>query len=336
MKKYIFFSVLILFFFQLFPLNFSDNIYTELYSYHGSQYFPNQEKEYNYLQETQFTIGNRFPLTTDLVLNLRIGYRHNYFEENIFLDSLSIVRNWYNSSFGFKIYDKKIGKYSYIQNIDVNNCYFNKGILENYRFSGFNLHYDFLGFLWETELGGNQLNRILASTKFIFEHHPILFNIGLFHSGRSNYNNQKEITFSSEGKFLLNRSQIYLTTSYHSFLSSERFKNTQLWQIYVEGVFPVYKNILLGNAYFYKWHCKDNWEKSYIFFNEFPIQQFTHNFLFNYKETNFYINRKYTSILNFEVASKWDVGLNFSYFYPSVGIDYYEFGLQTTWNYHEN
>lgn len=338
MKKFIFYIILIIisgnFLYSTMPC--ANDFSAQLYSYQGTEYFVENDK-YVYLQKDLVKFGGQFQLPKQIKFNLMLAYRHNYFQEAVELDSLQISRSWKAYHFNFQIYNKQIGTGSILNNLDVMDSDYDRGILENYRFGGIAWYYKKDKLKFEAELGGNELNRILSSAGLQYQNDYLTSNLAVLYAGRSNYNNLKSFLFSWENSYRASHIFLYTAGSYENFLESERFSKSSRHNIYLESVIPVSCHWQLAASYQAQRNQEHaiSWADDYSSTIIWQGSKLRQHIMFSYTETPLYLHRKYTCLTGFSVANNWIFSLNLAYTTSDIGTNYYQAGIQTEWSYNE-
>ncbi|MDN5355038.1 MAG: hypothetical protein PWQ09_1794 [Candidatus Cloacimonadota bacterium] len=333
MRKYLLMSLLTLYSFIL--LAFAENLSANLYSYYGTEYFPEKEK-YNYQQKDLFKFGSRFNLPYQNKLSIMLSYSHNYLQEAIRLDSLQLKHDWQNTNVSFQIYNKKIGTSSYLRNLDVTDPLYDKGILENYRFSGVAWCGKLPKLTITAELGGNEFNSVLSTTAISYRNANYLGKLNLLYAGRSNFNNQKSIFIWLENNYSTSILSLYLAAGYEDFMESSHFSHSSRSQLYLETLFPIRSHLQVAASYKNENNNRFaiSYKDNYTIAAGWEDDIFKQNLIFSYTKTPLYNQRKLTNISGVAISPNWNLALNLSYYHPSVGNSYYTAGLQTEWSYY--
>jgi len=319
----------------------SFNINVELDSFQGGEYFPEND-EMNYQQKTDFRIGTRFNLSDQCDIGLKFRYSHNFFEEMIKLDSLSINLNSENFLFAFRIYDKKYGSKSYLQNLDASTGYYKRGILD-YRFVGLAARYNYklknnTYLSAYATIGGNEYNRTLSMLDLGFHQNNLDFSVGALYFSRSNRNNQPGYLVYTEFDWSHEWVDMYIVSSYEHFDIMGLAPKMDRVKFYGETIFKPSRYLSFGGGYYYeKEDCDksqyDQEDNSIYLFAEPKHKRFKNSILLEFMDNNNYDYKKYQNILTYSLTDFWDLGLSVTYIETDPGTENYQFGFQVEMNY---
>lgn len=318
------------------------NFTLQLDSFQGGEYFPEND-EMNYQQKTDLRIGTRFNLSNQSDLGLKFRYTHDVFEEMIKLDSLSINLKSENALFAFRVYDKKYGSKSYLQNLDASTGYYKEGILENYRFVGLagsyslNLRNNSSLSAYGT-IGGNDYNRTLSMLDLGFHQINLDFTVGALYFSRSNRNNQPGYLGYTELDWSQNWIEMYIVSSFEHFDNMGFDPIMDRIKFYGESIFKPVTSISLGGGFYYeKEDCEKNehdQEKNSIYlFAEPKYKSFKNSILLEITDNKTYDYKKYQNILIYSLTDYWDLGVSGTYIETDPGTENYQFGFQVEMNY---
>lgn len=318
------------------------NFNLELDSFQGGEYFPEND-QMNYQHKTDFRIGTNLSLTEISDLSFRLRYTHDFFEEKIMLDSLSVNLYSQNSVFAFQVYDRKYGSKSILQNLDASRGHFKQGLLENYRFVGLSGIYEkqfndsnYLSL--NGKIGGNDFNRTLCMLDLLYQDEYLDFAIGGIYSGRSNRNNLTGILYYSELKYELSWWKLYTVGSTEYLENDSTDPTISRQKFYGESIFKIASFFSLGGGLYYEkedsdYDQYDFTKHSTFIYAEPRYKNFSNSILLEFSDSENYEYNKYQNILNYAITDFWKLGLNTSYIDPNPGTENYQIGFQVEIDY---
>lgn len=331
---------LLLIFLILFPFNYgftfdfnhlfnSSKFYYRFDSFFGTDYFPTKNyKTFNYFDNHYFYSGWKYDFKDNYSVWLDITFNDKLFDKEILLNKTGIAYSKNNYCISYKIDKLKYGNRSYIYNISVADRFFDKGVIEQYRYNGLEMEYKFSNLILNSKIAANTFHTAVLdnsirwqtknkSTKIYF----------LFTPRNSEYN---EINFSFGTEIYLKREKIRFYESFvYQYLPyySKGDKIKSLSEI----VITLNPNLFLGTNFFYEsFKLLANWQsQSFI---KFKFSKLTNFLTFRYSYMNEFIsaeiNREISLLNIFNISNNFSVGLNNSYLHPSFDKDYYQFGIQ--------
>lgn len=318
------------------------NFNLELDSFQGGEYFPEND-QMNYQHKTDIRMGTKLGLTDISDLAFKFRYTHDFFNEEIRLDSLSVNLHSHNSIFAFQVYDRKYGSKSILQNLDASTGYFKQGLLENYRFIGLSGSYKYISkngdyLSLHGSIGGNDYNRTLAMIDLGYQNGDFGFSVGSLYSGRSNRNNLTGILYYSECKYINNWLSLYATGSTELLENDGPDPDISRQRFYGESIFKISNFFSVGGGIYYQqedsdFNQFDFTKQSTFVYAEPSYKKFSNSILLEFSKSENYEYNKFQNILAYAITDFWDLGINASYIDPEPGKKNYQVGFQVEIDY---
>lgn len=321
-------------------LTSADTYFFSLHSYHGSELIPN-DKHSTYLQNTRFTLGHYRQFTKGLSIAVQGLYVHDFFNEDIRLDSLEINQQLGDWSAGYKVYDKEFGNHSCIHRQDASSTAISHGILETYRLNGLEVQHRAGDVLICGGAGGNELNRTLGFGEFNYKGYQHSVTLGGLYAARGNLNNQNEFALYAESHLQFPSLSIYGATMGEYYRATSGEKKTTRLQTYIEPQWKATSWLLVSAGYHYvaldcarAWNngsshkisalsqiSRDKWQAT-------AIQHISHA-----KAQDFI---QHQIIVSYLLRPFWNIGFNIARYAPDPGKETWQVGFQTMLNYGTN
>ncbi|MBN2460833.1 MAG: hypothetical protein JXB60_04440 [Candidatus Cloacimonetes bacterium] len=298
-------------------------------SFVGSEYYP--EKSYHdFVYCDKLILGIR----GDLHLNTRTDFwlelRHDnvMFDKEIIIYRTGVSQHCSDFVFSYKLDRLEFGKGSEIFQKNINNVFFDRAVLTEYRFDGAECAYQTGNFCLNVNIGGNSYNTSIVNGNI--SHHDQLHEYRIFYlyvSRSSEFNEKTHITGAEFNQKIKNL-DFYdaLIYQYVPSLELKEFRNlTELnlklsptWRAGTNFLYTDYSNIK-----------NRNWQiTSYL---SLKYKLFSQTLLFRYHDMNEfsadYIDREYNFIAQLNFHNLFSVGANLSYFFSSYD-EFYLLGIQ--------
>ena len=307
-----------------------------LNSYIGSDYFPDRdENEFSYLEKINLEIGCEYLIQQNSSIWIDLSYRNDLFDKKIILERTGISTTRGNWEFIYKFDWIEIGRYSEILNKNVYGIYFDKGVIEDYRFNGLQINKNTNNLIISGKVGGNNFNSSLGMLSFDHSNDNSNFEFYYLYCGRDRLLNMPMHAFGSEVMQDLNFLSIYNSVVYeymHAYdfthRTRKRFANLSEIIIQPTGSFSFGSNFLYT---IFDWEINEVWQSQS--FLELEYNKFTNYASYRYWESDIGFDREVNIINSYNILPQWSVATNLSYFNPSIGTDYYLIGFQVQIDY---
>ena len=336
MKKYM---VIILFIIcvNIYSFNFieffdASSFHYQFCSFLGTDYHPYQDDNQNsYLEKNIFKAGWNFKIEDNVNIWFDLTYRKVLFSEQLELESTGIVFHKNNWDFVYKFDQLEIGNGSEIFIKNLYSSYYDKPVIEDYKFRGFESIRYFGNFNLSGMVGGNSFNSAIGKFSLGYSNTNHHFDLYYLYCKRDRIFNYPmhatgfELT-AKLGKFKIYNSSVYenLTSTNSARPSHEKFVDLS------EIIFRPHSNINIGTNYLYTiydWDTDKEWQSTS--FIEFVLGKTTNTILYKYWNSEMGFDREINLINSYNILPYWSLASNFSYFNPSLGDDYYIIGFQT-------
>ena len=305
-------------------------------SYFGTYYLPKKSyKKLSYIDKHYLDFGLNYDILENLFSRISIGLNEKFIEKEILLNEIKISYKMNDFRYSYKYDDFQFGEKSEIFSSNVNSKYYQKGILEDYKLSGIETYYSKNSFSSKIFIGSNNFNRgsFIASTIISKLNNNI--ELSFFYS----MNNQEysEISYSLIFEHRLDHR---IFGSYNTFeyeIMPELLKGNK-YKIFSEQRISFDKISAFINIFYEEFEdIKDSYNCESSSMLKYESQRGFSNLIYRYNTVSefgdSYFVRDYTSIIGFKFIEEFKLALNYSYFEPSIGDNYYNLGLQIEFNY---
>ena len=339
--KIILIFISLFFCFRIYGFNFLEyfdnrSYHYTLNSYIGSDYFPDRdENEFSYLEKINFEIGCKYIIQQNSSIWMDLSYRNDLFDKKVILERTGISTIRGSWEFIYKFDKIEIGRCSYILNRNVYGIYFDKGVIEDYRFNGFQINKEINNFIISGKVGGNNFNSSLGMVSVNYSNDKGNFELYYLYCGRDRLLNMPMHAFGSEfiqdfGFMSFYNSAVYEYMHAYDFTHNTRERFASLSEIIIQpsGI------LSFGSCFLYKifdWETDEKWQSQS--FLELKSNKFTNHASYRYWESDIGFDREVNIINAYQILPVWSVTANLSYFNPSIGTDYYLIGFQVQIDY---
>ena len=340
MKRFWILVILLFIYINCFSSNILDYLdsskfYYRLNSFVGSDYFPDRSyHEFVYFDKHKLNAGWIFEIEKNSRVWIEFSYENDLFDKRVIIHKTGFSYQTGKWEIQYKLDRIEIGKKSYIFNQNVKDIHFDKPVIEEYRFDGLDVSFDFNNYSLSTQIGGNSYNTTLI--KASMQNKEKEHNLQLFYlfSARSKDMNEKTHSFGLETYHDFGLISFYGTGSYQLLYEIDWDRILFLAELIC---YPT-RDIRVGSNYLYSIY---NWEEDKTWQSQSFLQMdigkfsnlisFRYNHMDNFIETR--IDREINLLSFFNLSEIISVGTNFSYYHPSFYDEYYQFGLQGRINY---
>ncbi len=340
MKKYFIF-VSLFFCLRIYAFNFLEyfdarSYHYTLNSYIGSDYFPDRdENEFSYLEKINIEIGCEYIIQQNSSLWMDLNYRNDLFDKKIILERTGISTIRGSWEFIYKFDRIEIGRDSEILNRNVYGIYFNKGVIEDYRFNGLQINKNVNSLVISGKIGGNNFNTSVGMFSVDYSNDNGNFEIYYLYCGRDRLLNMPMHAFGCEfnkdfGFMRIYNSAVYEYMHAYDFTHNTRERFADLSELVIHPS----DALSFGSCFLYTvfdWETDKKWlSQSFL---EIRYNNFTHYVSYRYWEEDIGFNREINIINSYNILPQWSVAANLSYFNPSIGTNYYLIGFQVQIDY---
>jgi len=314
----------------------ASSFHYKLDSFLGTDYFPSQVDNSNSYQEKFiFEAGWKFTLSDEAKIWFDLSYNKQLLNDQIELKStgISLIKNdW---EFIFKSSQLEIGKKSEIFNRNLFSPYFEVPIIADYKFRGLETIYVKNNISISAMAGGNPFNSAIGKLNLNFSNHTNSFDVYYLYCKRDRFFTYPTHTAGFEYTLDTNILNIYSSTAYDKMNSNLMFHPSKERFITLnEATINPFNNFYFGSNILYTvFDWKENEEWISTTFVELKFSKTSNFFSFQYWDHDIGYNRELNLISTYKILDYWSVAANISYFNPSIGNDYYVFGVQTRINY---
>ena len=301
-------------------------------SFLGTDYHPYQdESQNNYLEKNIFKAGWNFKIEENVNIWFDLTYRKRLFSEQLELESTGIIYHKNNWDFIFKSDQLEIGNESEIFIKNQYSSYYDKPIIEDYKFRGFESKGYFGNFNISGMVGGNSFNSAIGKFSLGYSNTDHIFDIYYLYCKRDRIFTYPMHAFGFEILSEINIFQIYNSLVYENMISNlpyhpshERFVDLS------EIIFRPHSNVNLGANFLYTifdWDTDEEWQLTS--FLELIFGETTNTLSYKYWNAGIGFDREINLINSYNILPYWSLASNLSYFNPSIGDDYFIIGFQT-------
>ena len=340
MKKYLIF-ISLFFCFRIYAFNFLEyfdarSYHYTLNSYIGSDYFPDRnENEFSYLEKINFEVGCKYTIQQNSSIWIDLSYRNDLFDKKIILERTGISTTRGSWEFIYKFDRLEIGRHSYILNRNVYGIYFDKGVIEDYRFNGLQINKNIKSLIISGKVGGNNFNSSLGMLSIDYSNDNGNFKFYYLYCGRDRLLNMPTNAFGSEfiqdfGFISIYNSAVYEYMHAYDFTHNTRKR----FAVLSELVIHLSDALSFGSCFLYSifdWETNEEWQSQS--FLELKSNNFTNYASYRYWKSDIGFDREVNIINSYNILPQWSVATNLSYFNPSSGTDYYLIGFQVQVDY---
>ncbi len=318
--------------FNFFELFDASSFHYKLDSFMGTDYYPYQDDKINsYLEKNIFTAGWNFKIQENVNIWFDLTYRKRLFEEQLELESTGIVYHKNNWDFIYKYDQLEIGNRSEIFNKNLYSTYYDKPVVEDYKFRGLeSIHY--IGnFNLSGMLGGNSFNSAIGKFSLGYSNEDHDVDLYYLYCKRDRIFTYPMHAVGFEMISEISLLKIYNSLVYENLISNltsrpshERFVNLS------EIILRPHTKVNFGTNFLYfiyDWETDEEWQSTT--FIEFLLKETTSTILYKYWNAEMGFDREINMINSYKILPYWSVAANLSYFNPSIGEDYYIIGFQT-------
>ncbi len=307
-----------------------------LNSYIGSDYFPDRdENEFSYQEKINFEIGCKYIIQQNSSLWMDLSYRNDLFDKKIIIERTGISTTRGSWEFIYKFDKIEIGRYSEILNRNVYGIYFDKGVIEDYRFNGLQINKNINSLVISGKIGGNNFNTSLGMLSVDYSNDNGYFEFYYLYCGRDRLLNMPLHAFGCEfiqdfGFMSIYNSAVYEYLHAYDFTHNTRKRFADLSELVIQ----LSDALSFGSCFLYKifdWETKEKWQSQS--FLKLKSNNFTNYASYRYWESDIGFDREVNIINSYNILPQWSVATNLSYFNPSIGTDYYLIGFQVQINY---
>ena len=273
--------------------------------------------------------GFSFYHKSNTFFNIELKNYQKSLEEAVELNRIEVRRKLFSTGYDI-VYNYgyiNVGKESKIEKEIVRSGFYNKPMIDQMKFNGLWFkNNDMQSFFPSFYSGTNSLNRVMIGAILS----PVNYiNIGYLYIGRDNDYNQSTNMF--DFAFNKNFSEFSITVDfvYKDLMKGTRTKRKSIVSGYGEINYNICRNLRLSCGYLRE-EKEDSQYTSRIStqanssFNKFELIN-----TFIYNETDYSIERDISTIVNFNIAHFWTIGLEGAYNSCNYGDDSYYVGLQT-------
>lgn len=313
-------------FFRISEIDFSLN------SFVGTDYYiDTSDREFLYNEKSIFKFGSAFEITRDTKFWLELSARNRLLAKTVFLEKIGLSHQIDNWEVNYK-YDRiGYGKLSELFSYNINDVYFDKYVLGEYKFNGVGFSYKSNKNVINTKIGGNEFNALLIDLNVNYSTDNSEYSFFYLHAGNNNELNytMHSVGYEIEKRFYANLFRLYSASTYQYMPSQKGSSQTENFISLNELTVNPMSNIKFGTNYLfskYNWD-KKKWAQNQSFIN-LRIDNISFYLSYLYKNVDDFLIREINQITFYHIIDNWKIGINIAYFVPSLGKNYYQIGIQ--------
>ncbi len=315
------------------------NIDIGMKSYVGGYYYLNNDKK-----DFEYKSNHNWYLRIDKSYNEKIKtfadlrYYPELFDKKVYLYSAKVE---YNSKKMFDIawaFDRiGLGKDNFIYQDELNNIRSDKNFISDYRFNGIILRQKLSSSLLVNYLaGGNDHNTGLGAVEIAFKNKRFSSKQAFFLVSRDNRYNSSALNINNQTSFIIDRFKIQnmFHFSIIDYYRTDSDEKSRVFKNFLEGQLNLNSNLQVASSFYYE---VENWNKYEIYeINSklnILLKRFKISPAFKFSSCLDNKQRDYSLLVNYQLSSLWDIGINSQYFYSSDNQDIISYGLQSKFNF---
>lgn len=301
-------------------------------SFIGTDYYPYQENNQNsYLEKNIFKAGWNFKIQDNVDIWFDLTYRKRLFNELLELESTGIKYHRNNWDIIYRSNQLEIGKKSEIFNKNIYSTYYDKPVIEDYKFRGLEAIRYLGNFNFSGMIGGNSFNSAIG--KFALGYSNAIHDLDIYYlfCKRDRFFNYPMHAIGFEAIHDTNIFRIYNSFVYESLSSNlpsnpshERYVDLSELSIRLHPKLNIGTNFLYSTI---DWDTDEEWQSTS--FIELIFKKTTNTISYKYWNVEMGFDREINLINSYDILPYWTIATNLSYFNPSIDDDYYILGFQT-------